>query len=242
MKPTPRFPLAGGWMHTAIARLLAAALTACVVGGCEGISGGGGPAVVDAVSVARALGRDEVIQTKLNDATQLLNSQLSQISNNLQKQLEDEQKKLGSSDAKKMEDLTVQSQIRLRRTQMLAKQKASDFRSNLLLEFRNEIKSVAAEIAKSRGYSSVMLVNGNLLWYDPSVDITADVIRKLRANGGKPATTPEAAADAPSGGAARPTAEAADKQEVKALNQLMDKIENKVDESASPAESGTETQ
>ncbi len=220
-------------------------MIALAVTGCNGSSANRQPdfVVVDIVSVARALGRDEIIQQKLEDANALLNSQLTQISSTLQQQLKDEQSKIAESknraDEATINNLTVQTELKLRQSQLLAKQKADQFRSKLLLEFREEVLMAAKDIAKNRQVLSVQIANNDLLWYDPSIDITGDVIKLMRASEqkAKPAKTEpdqkksqtnSTSADKPAGNA----------EQVNQLNSLMDSLVN--DENQSRAERGSD--
>ncbi len=204
-----------------------------LIGGCTDSSSNSQSdfVVVDVLSVAGALGRDEIIQQKLEEANVLLNDQLTQINTNLQQQLRQEQSKLPSknqSDQEKINDLTLQTQIKLRQSQLLAKQKADQFRSKLLLQFREEVLAVARNIAKDRRALSIQIANNDLLWYDPSVDITAEVIKVLRASENKLEPTeaqkkPQAKAQTDS------TAEqkiSENSEQIHELNQLMDTIAN----------------
>ena len=207
-------------------------LATSLLNGCaDPTAGGNSPyVVVDAVSVARALGRDEVIQQKLEDASKLLNDQLTQIGTTLQEQLKEEQDKLAPSKnqsaQKKINDLTAQTQLKLRQSQLLAQQQAEQYRAKLLQEFREEILAVAIDIAKKRHVLSVQITNSDLLWYDPSIDITADVIKVLRASENKhEITEKDAKFETPPPSESKTPEESAQKSaQVKELNQLMDNI------------------
>lgn len=186
--------------------------------------------VVDIISVARALGRDENIQQKLQDANALLNDQLTQISTNLQQQLKDEQSRLDESKSQagreKIDNLTLQTQLKLRQSQLLAKQKSDEFRSKLLLEFREEVLAAARDIAKARRVLSVQIANNDLLWYDPSIDITADVIKVLRASESKskPSESAQKQETSPKSESAAPDQSSENSAEINQLNRLMDSI------------------
>lgn len=189
--------------------------------------------VVDVVSVARAMGRDEVIVQKLQEANALLNNQLTEISNNLQQHLREEQSKLDKSEKEKRTNLNVQTQLKLRQTQLLAKQKAEQFRSKLLLEFRQEVLGAAKKIAQDRGASSIQIVNNDLLWHSPSIDITADVIKVLRASAVESITEKKPKEKGPKtqsrSGESQESAKTPPEssEEVKELNNLMDNINKK---------------
>ncbi len=164
------------------------------------------PLMVDLSSVARALGRDQEINKKLEEARTSLNSQLKEIGSSLETQLQEKKSEIEASSKNKKEDeiqkseqelqnLTVQAQIKLKQTQQLAEQKAVNFRTQLLNEFRQEVAAVAQEIAEKRGAVTVLAVNTDYLWYSASIDITDEVIGVLRSRPAKqedkPATDTE---------------------------------------------------
>ncbi|MGH8498166.1 MAG: OmpH family outer membrane protein [Methylococcales bacterium] len=203
-----------------------------LIGGCTDSSSNGQPdfVVVDVISVARALGRDEIIQQKLEEANALLNDQLTQISTSLEQQLREEQSRLDESKSpanrQKIDNLTLQTQLKLRQSQLLAKQKAEQFRSKLLSDFREEVLKAASGIAKGRRALSIQIANNDLLWYDPSVDITAEVIKVLRASENRVesnVTEKKRETESRSDSSTEPkTSENSD--QVQDLNQLMDAI------------------
>jgi len=141
--------------------------------------------VVDLTAVARALGRDEVMQQKLQKAQQQLNAQLEQIGSGLQTQLQDQESKL-AGEAKKtrqetLEKLSQQANLQLRQSRLVAERKADQYRLKLIDGFRDEVRWVAKSLAEKRGAQSVFVNDGNLLWYAPAIDITDEVIAALRA-------------------------------------------------------------
>ncbi len=166
------------------------------------------PLVIDITAVARALGRDKDINSKLEEARVSLNTQLSQIGSSLENQLQEKKTELeASSKGKKSEEiikseqelqqLTLQAQLKLKQTQQLAEQKASIFRAQLLNEFRQEVAAVAQTVAEKRGAVTVLAINADYLWYASSIDITDEVIGLMRAQPGKiqESTTNSAATD-----------------------------------------------
>lgn len=194
------------WKYSAGIALIAA----MSLGGCR-LDTGTAPtqvAVVDLVVVAKALGRDEAMDQRLMEATEQLNAQLQEIASDYSSQLEDEKKKLGKKpekeDEQRLTTLTQQARLQIQQTRLLAEQKAAQFRTRLIQDFRNEVGDVAAGIAKSRGASQVLVAGANTLWFDPSADITDEVIAKLRARPKQSpaATTPEDAKPSQEGVAA----------------------------------------
>jgi Skp family chaperone for outer membrane proteins len=142
------------------------------------------PLVVDLNAVARALGRDELMQQKLDGAYRQLNDQLSEIGSKLEKQLADRKAALKPDADEKQEDfdkLALQANRQLRQTQQLARQKGALYGARLVNEFRQEVLGVAKGIAEQRGAASIVVANNELLWHSSSIDITDEVIGALRA-------------------------------------------------------------
>jgi len=150
------------------------------------------PLLVDLTVIARALGRDKEINTKLEEARTSLNSQLNQISSSLETQLKEKKSEFDESNKGKKEEaiaasnqelqqLAVQAQLQLKQKQQLAEQKATIFRAQLLNDFRKEVADVAQQVAKKRGAITVLTVNADYLWYDSSIDITDEVIGIMRS-------------------------------------------------------------
>ena len=52
-------------------------------------------------------------------------------------------------------------------------------RAQLIKQFREEVRPIAEQVAKDKGASVVLLTNDNVLWYDPTVDITDGVIAQI---------------------------------------------------------------
>lgn len=197
--------------------------SALFVGACGQQSTSTQTLVVDPIPVAKSIGRDESMQKQLNSAIEQLNAQVRQHSSGLSTKVEQEKAKLGKnpSDAstEKFRELVATASESIQKTQLLARQKAADYRASLLDEFNAELRAAAADIAKQRGASNVLVVDDSLLWFDPAVDITADVIAKLRA---------KASADtAPS-----PATDASQKQEMEKLEAVVESIEKQ--EKAAP--------
>lgn len=178
--------------------------------------------VVDPVPVAKSLGRDELMQKQLDSAIEQLNAQVRQHSSGLSAKVEQEKDKLGKNpndeSTAKFRELVAAASENIKQTQLMARQKAADYRASLLDEFNAELRAVAADIAKQRGASHVLVVDDNLLWFDPTADITADVIAKLRAKASADST--------PS------SATASEKREMEKLEAVIESIEKQ--EQASP--------
>jgi Skp family chaperone for outer membrane proteins len=144
--------------------------------------------IVDLPAVARALGRDEVMTQKLEQARQQLSEQLVQIGADLEKQLKDKETDFGKSSdenkeesRKQLDQLVQQANIQLKKIRELANQKAISYRDKLVSEFRNEVMQVAEDIAQQHQAVAVYVAGSNLLWYSSTIDITDEVIGVMRA-------------------------------------------------------------
>lgn len=87
--------------------------------------------------------------------------------------------------------------------------------ARLLNAFRERVRDVAAQIVRQRGASQVQAIGPELLWFDPSTDITGELISQLRAQ-----------ADIPRSSGAAATEDPATRIETEKLNQLVDTVKN----------------
>ncbi len=143
-------------------------------------------AVIDLAAVAKALGRDEVFKQQSEEASRQLQQQLTEFASGLQEQLREEQSKLGEQPTPEQQQelrrKLIEAQRQVQQSQLLARQKATEFQTQIVNAFRAEVQPVAAEVARANGASSVLLSNA-FLWFEHSVDITGKVIDAMRARG-----------------------------------------------------------
>jgi Skp family chaperone for outer membrane proteins len=179
-------------------------LGALMLAGCDELTGRTGHiAIIDLDAVARALGRDEVIAQQVNQANQQLTSQLQEIAQSLQAEIDQEREALQVVSDEQEAELARKAQEanqRLAQTRQLAQQRAQEFRQAVINNFRNEVQPYAEEVATKRGAKAILTVAAPMIWYDNKVDITGDVIAKMREAGlanGQTTTPPPAA---PEGG------------------------------------------
>ena len=169
-----------------------------LLGACDGRFPGGEPMVViDLAAITKATGQDERVRGKVEANNATLNAQLNELAGSLEKQLQAEKEKLGErpteADQQRLAAMTQQAQRQLGQSQSQAVQQSQQFENNLLLALREKIQPVAAEVARGRGAKAVVLADGRLLWFDPSTDITDEVIGLLRARGTLDEPAPAAA-------------------------------------------------
>lgn len=197
-----------------IPALIAAALL-LLIAGCDQVGGkrdSAAVAVIDLDAVARALGRDDVIVQRINEANQQLTSQLGQVAESLQQQLAEEREKypvVGDEAEAELQQKTAAANQQLQQTQRLAQQRSAQFRTAVINEFRAEVQPFASELAKQRGAVAIITVAAPMLWYEPGVDITGDVISAMRQAGLERAGTSRAASGAPAADAPADEAPAA---------------------------------
>jgi len=177
-----------------------AALAACLTVGCDRLQpaeeGEGADApfavVVDPQAVADALGRRQVLEEQVAQTEQQLRSQVAQIAQALESRLQEEREKLGEElTEKELAELSAKvedAQARLRQAQRLAQARSRTYRTSLRQQFWEELRPVAAGLARERGASLVLMVTDAVLWFDPEEDITDEVIAVMRA---RRATGPE---------------------------------------------------
>ena len=150
----------------------------------------GGVVVVDLDAVAKAIGSDKTIETKVTAHNQELAQQLDKIRDDLKKTLQEEQAKLGTTPTPEQKQAFQQkfqsAQQAFNERNQQAQQESNQFRLKQAQEFRDQVKPVAEELAKKKG-AIVVSTPVTLLWTDPSADITADVVKEMSERGGKAA-------------------------------------------------------
>ena len=168
-------------------RLVAFLLFALVVAGCDQVDGGRSDvAVIDLQAVIRALGGEEVLAQQINQANRQISHQLGDVKKGLQRQLQEEREKyeiIGDEAEAELEEKAAVANQRLQQTRRVAQQRASEFRTAVIEEFRDKVQPYASEIARERGAVLVVTAATSMLWFDAEVDITDEVIAAMRKAG-----------------------------------------------------------
>lgn len=142
-------------------------------------------AVIDLDRVARALGRDEVINQRYQQSVTRMAEQLQGLQSNLIEQITVEQEKLGeeATDEEKqgLNQFIRTADRKLKEARVRARNQEVKIRADLVSDFREEMQPVARRAAAKRGFSIVMLNQANLLYFDTAVDITDVVIDDLQS-------------------------------------------------------------
>ena len=162
-------------------------LVAVFLTGCDQIPGmGGGVAVIDLGAVAKASGQEAAIQQQAEAQRANLNVQLQEAAASLDAQLTAEREKIGDApteeQTQQLQQLAGEAQRQYSAAQQQAQAQAQQFETNLVMSFREKVKPIVEQVALARGAKVVMLTDVTMLWYLPSVDITDEVIAKLRAD------------------------------------------------------------
>ncbi len=189
-------------MRNQLPRVLAIGFLLTLIAACG--SGSGRVAVIDLAATAKATGADRVMEEELAAARADLAGQVTRIADNLGRQLEEEQKRLGGSAAaekqRDFQSLAAELRQQLLQSQSIAQQKANEFQLKLAARYRNAVEPVAAEIAKDRGADLLLVADASVLWVDADIDITDEVIAALREKPIDLAGPKPAAAAAPPAG------------------------------------------
>ena len=160
-------------------------MVAILMTGCNGQPNDKTVVYVDLAAVAKSLGRNEVINKQMAAAEKNVNEQLNTIAVDLNKQVETKKKELTSKSKKKdkkdVSQFEKQALQVMRNKKREAQTKINQLKVNLLNKFRDEVNVAAKPIAKAVGAKTIMIVSANTLWFDPELDITADIIGKMRA-------------------------------------------------------------
>ena len=151
--------------------------------------------MVDLEAVAKAMGRDAEIAQKVEQATENLNSQLIQAAQEMDKQLQKQKADLGDSpapaDREKYRQTELRVQQQIRNNKAIAEQARQAVRNEQILLFRKEVKPIAARIAQKRKATVVTIANQDVVWFDPSADLTAEVIAEMRAQASSTSEIPK---------------------------------------------------
>ena len=184
-------------------------LVAVFLTGCDQIPGmGGGVAVIDLGAVAKASGQEAAIQQQAEAQRANLNAQLQEAAASLDSQLTAEREKIGDApneeQTQQLQQMAGKAQRQYAVAQQQAQAQAQQFETNLVMSFREKVKPIVEQVSLARGAKVVMLTDVTMLWFVPSVDVTDEVIAKLRADPSifaeepaeptEPAASPEPAA------------------------------------------------
>lgn len=143
-------------------------------------------AVVDLNAVSKATGQDDAINKEMEIVNANLTSQIQTITDNLNKVLAEQKEKFGTKitveQQQQLQELLIKANQQLELKRNEANQKSAQHKQSLILTWRDQLQPIVQAIAEDNGASVVLVQNPLVMWFDTSLDITADVIAKLRAN------------------------------------------------------------
>jgi len=175
------YPSLRKWM------VFATVAMAIVLSGCKPT---GRSVVLDLDAVAKATGRDVLIGRAVESATHQLNVQLVQAARDMDEEIKQLQAKIGTSPTPQqqaeLQRARARAQQNIQNNKLVAETARNRVRAEQILLFRNEVRPIAAEIARQHNAEIVIIPNDNVVWHATSVDITGEVITQWRA---RPATT-----------------------------------------------------
>lgn len=191
----------------------------------RGAKAAGGVAVVDLDEVARRLGRLDEIGGELRQREASLNQQLQAMQSSYRQQYQDKLNQLAqappeasvgrSEQEQQLQVVQQKMNVQLLQAKKQAQTNLNSYQLTLINRFRAEVKPIAQEVAAQRGFSVVVPKLDQVLFaFDPAVDITDEVARRMlvasrtpqTAAAAAPATQPPAQppSQPPSGIAERP--------------------------------------
>lgn len=188
-------------------RTILLCLLAASLAGCNGQPASmprGNVAVIDLDGLAQQIGRDVVMNESIAERERVLNEQLKGIQDSLTKQLTDKQNEFGDApddeQTKILLELQQQANFNLNQMRTTARTNLASHRQDLIRKFREETRPIAQQVAKEHGFDVVVTKNDSVLFvFQDEVDITNDVLARLRSNSTSPtgltATPPAASPD-----------------------------------------------
>ena len=141
--------------------------------------------IVNLDAVAKALAKDEEIKKLSEENNKKLSDKLKSYANNLKSKIQIEKEKLPKKNiSQKQKDsfqqLTSQASQDLQKAQAITRQQSQKFQADLINKFREQVQTYAKKIAVKRKAKIIISAGNNVLWYDPEIDITDDVISAMQ--------------------------------------------------------------
>lgn len=168
-------------------RILGIILTLCtlvLISGCNIKGTGDGVAVIDLERVAKETGQTEVINKELESYKQQLQTKLTEVQDNLTKQITDKKNEIGKKPTEAQREELAQlfgnAKKQYQQAQQTATQNLENKRSQLIVSVRDKIRPIARKVANSRS-KNIVLIKSNILIldFDKSADITDAVIDEM---------------------------------------------------------------
>lgn len=184
-------------MHARGPLVIVASLAIVTLAGCEWSTGQkpaavpGAVAVIDLDAIAHRLGTDKQIADSINQRQSSLNSQLVELAKSYTQQIEDKKKTLPEVEASqakvKLASWQQQANASLNQVKQKAEQDLQSHRTQLISQFRDQIKPAARKVAQARGLSVIVTKNDSFVFdFASRADITEDVVNELLATQAAP--------------------------------------------------------
>lgn len=144
----------------------------------------GSVAVLDLDEVARLLGQDVHISQTFEADKRLLTGQVESLRSQLQQELETKKNAVGETPSQE-DTQSIIAYARAANSQIdsattAAAQELARRRDAQVGAFRSSVRPIAASVAQMRGFTLVVPKNEAIyLSFDPSIDITQEVVRRL---------------------------------------------------------------
>ena len=141
-------------------------------------------AVLDLEVIVKATKQDDVFQAQVKQADIDLSNQLKEMAAALEGKLTEIREGYGDKPSDEQEaqyqENVQQANLELRQKQALARTKLQQYEATILNAWRETVKPVAQAVANDKGSDVVMISNQSLMWFRDSVDITDEVLAKIR--------------------------------------------------------------
>ncbi|NQY88164.1 MAG: OmpH family outer membrane protein [Colwellia sp.] len=147
--------------------------------------------VVDLSIVAKAVGRDTLMSTKLDEVNTALQQHLLTFKESIEKKVQTEKEKISGSTTKQQQEfqaLVIKAKQTMLVAQNNAQEKSKQYQEQLLQQFKDDIQPIVSSIAKQQKASIVRVYNASLLWVDNAIDISDKVIIELKKLSAQTAT------------------------------------------------------
>lgn len=147
---------------------------------------GGTVAVIDLDGIAATIGRAETIKNSITAKQTEFNTQLTAAQENINAQIKAKQAEYGEKPTAEQNQILQQMRSKGGSQLIQARQKAQillqQHQTQVVNEFRNEVKPHAQAVAKEMGYLVVLVKNDQLVFtYAASADISDAVAAKMQA-------------------------------------------------------------
>ncbi len=142
----------------------------------------GGVAVLDMDEVALHMGQVEVITNNVQRREQFYDQELAKLKQDYRDQVSREQANLGvQPDSAQIAQLRQQLDTQFQGEVRGARGAVQTYQTQMVNEFRDLVRPIAQQVATDQGLSIVISKNDLLFTFDDSVDITDEVIERLKA-------------------------------------------------------------